>query len=81
MDAVLKAVTPMSDYRLGLEFQNGSLAVINMERRVRTTRFARLASAEVFATAKADGDRVVWLEDGASFGFYCTELLDAMMMD
>ena len=81
MDAVLKAVTPLPDYRLELRFQNGSTAVVNMERRVKTLRFSRLDDEKVFASAKADGDKVVWTDGKTSFTVYCTELLDAMMMD
>lgn len=81
MDTILKAVTPLPDYRLALTFRNGSSAVVNMERRVKTLRFARLASPQVFTTVKADGDKVVWQDGGTSFGVYCHELLDAMLMD
>ena len=81
MDSVLKAVRPLPDHRLELAFQNGSTAIVNMEQRVRTLRFARLAPAQVFATARAEGDRVVWQDGKTSFGVYCGELLDAMLMD
>jgi len=81
MDAVLKEATPMADYRLKLKFQNGSTALVNMEQRVRTLRFSRLAPLEVFATARAEGDRVVWTDEGRPFGVYCGEILDVMMMD
>ena len=81
MDTVLKSVTPLKNYRLQLTFINGSTAVVNMEKQVRTLRFARIAPAEVFATARVEGDRVVWAEGTATFGVYCGELLDTMMMD
>ena len=81
MDSVLKAVRPLPDYRLELAFQNGSTAVVNMQQRVRTFRFARLAPAQVFATARAEGDKVVWQDEGEPFGVYCGELLDAMLLD
>ena len=81
MDSVLKAVKPLPDHRLELAFQNGSTAVVNLERQVRTLRFARLAPEQVFATARAEGDKVVWQDRGMPFGVYCGELLDAMLMD
>ena len=81
MGGALKSVTPMTGFRLELAFQNGSRAVINMEKRVGTLRFARIASEKVFATAKAEGDKVVWSDGGSKFGVYCSELLGAMMMD
>ena len=81
MDYVLKAARPLPDYRLELAFQNGSTAIVNMRQRVRTLRFARLAPAQVFATARAEGDKVVWQDGKTSFGVYCSELLDAMLLD
>ena len=81
MVSALKEVRPLPDYRLELSFQNGSTAVVNLQRRIQTLRFARLAPAKVFATARTEGDRVVWQDGEASFGVYCSELLDAMMMD
>lgn len=81
MDTVLKGVTPLRDYRLKLTFLNGSTAVVNMEKRVHTLRFARIAPAATFATARAEGDKVVWADGAVTFGVYCGELLDAMMMD
>ena len=81
METILKTVAPLPGYRLALTFRNGSSAVVNMERRVRTLRFARLASLQVFTSVKADGDRGVWQDGGASFGVYCYELLDAMLLE
>ena len=81
MDTTLKEVKPQADYRLELTFQNGSTAVVNMERQVHTLRFARIAPREIFATARAEGDKVVWKVGMVLFSVYCGELLDAMMME
>ena len=81
MDSVLKAVRSLPDYRLELAFKNGSTAVVNMQQRVRTLRFACLASSQVFATARAEGDKVIWQDGQTVFGVYCSELLDAMLLD
>ncbi len=81
MDGFLKIAKPLPDYRLELVFQNGSTAVVNMKRRVKTLRFSRLADETVFASAKAEGDKVVWFDGITPFAVYCSELLDAMMMD
>ena len=81
MESALKKVMPLEDYRLELTFRNGSTAVVNLARRVKALRFSRLASPETFATARAEGDRVVWTDGETPFGVYCGELLDAMMMD
>ena len=80
MDAVLKSVTPLKGYRLKLTFINGSTAVVNLEKQVRTLRFARIAPKEIFATARIEGDKVVWVDGVTTFSVYCCELLDAMMM-
>ena len=81
MSTSLTEVKALPGYRIRLDFRNGSSALVNMEQRVRTLRFARLAPAQVFATARAEGDRVVWQDGTTIFGVYCSELLDAMLMD
>ena len=81
MDAALTEVKTLPGHRIELTFRNGSCAMVNMENRVKTLRFSRLGAEKVFASAKADGDRVVWTDGKTSFTVYCTELLDAMMMD
>ena len=81
MDHVLKEVRPLGDHRLELVFQNGSTAVVNMARRVQTLRFSQLAPDATFATARAQGDKVVWTDEKTEFSVYCNELLDAMLMD
>ena len=81
MDGYLRSARSLPGHRLELVFQNGSTAVVNMERRVKTLRFSRLDAEAVFDTAKADGDRVVWFDGKNHFAVYCSELLDAMMMD
>ena len=48
MSTVLKSVRPLPDYQLELQFQNGSKAIVNMKKRVRTLRFSRLSSPELF---------------------------------
>ena len=81
MNTALKSVQPLPDYQLELQFQNGSMAVINMKKRVRTLRFSRLASEEMFATGKASGDKVEWSDGHDTVSVYCSELLDSMLMD
>ena len=81
MYGYLSSAKPLPGHRLEMIFQNGSSAVVNLERRVKTLRFSRLDDEKFFASAKADGDKVVWADGNTSFSVYCTELLDAMMMD
>lgn len=81
MGSILREVEALPGYRLRLCFENGSSAEVNLEKRVKTLRFARLAPPEVFATARADSDQVVWRDGGEAFRVYCSELLDAMLMD
>lgn len=81
MDAMLRKATALPGYLLVLQFQNGSVAVVNLARRVQTVRFAQLAEWELFSTARAEGDRVVWSDGKQEIGVFCDEILDAMMMD
>ena len=81
MDAGLKEVRPLPDYRLELTFHNGSTATVNLRSRMKTVRFTRLASPELFATARAEGEKVVWSDEGGSVSLWCSELLDAMLLD
>ena len=74
-------VQPMPDYRLELLFGNGSKAVVNMAQRVRTVRFSRLASPEFFATARPEGEKVIWSDGSGSLSVWCSELLESMLMD
>ena len=57
MNEVLLSVRALPGYRLELAFENGSTAVVNMAKRVQTIRFSRIASPEVFSTARAEGEK------------------------
>ena len=81
MDAGLSEVKPLSDFRLELVFRNGSKAVVNLRGRIKTVRYSRLTSPDLFATARAEGDRVVWSDEGGTVSVWCSELLDAMLLD
>ena len=81
MDAGLKEVRPLPDYRLQLDFFNGSTATVNLSSRMKTVKFSRLASPDLFAKAKAEGEKVVWTDDSGSVSIWCSELLDAMLLD
>ena len=81
MEQVLVKVTPLPGFLLTLQFQNGSIAVVNMEKRVGTLRFSRLMDPAFFASAKAVGDRIVWSDGKHEVNVTCDELLDAMMLD
>jgi hypothetical protein len=77
----LISARPLPDYRLELTFGNGSKATVNMSQRVRTVRFSRLAAPELFATARAVGEKVVWSDDCGSISVWCSELLESMLLD
>ena len=81
MEEILSKVTPLPGFLLVLQFKNGSIAVVNMIKRVKTLRFSRLTDVGFFATAKACGDRIVWSDGTHVINATCDELLDAMMMD
>ena len=81
MDAGLKEVRPLSDYRLEMLFYNGSTAVVNLRNRLRTVKYSRLASPELFNSARAEGEKVVWTDEAGSVSLWCSELLDDMLLD
>ena len=81
MDAGLKEVRPLSDHRLEMVFYNGSTATVNLRNRMKTVKFSRLSDPEVFATARAEGEKVVWSDESGSVSVWCSELLDAMLLD
>ena len=77
----LISVRSLPDYRLELTFGNGSRATVNMSQRVRTVRFSKLAAPELFATARAEGERIVWSDGSGSISVWCSELLESMLLD
>ena len=81
MDSGLIKATPLPGYRLELQFLNGSSAVVNMTRRIEALRFARLADKDLFFSARASGDKVVWSDGQRVISVFCGELLDAMLLD
>ncbi len=81
MEATLCKATPLPGYLLMLQFQNGSIAVVNLAKRVQTVRFSQLADQELFATARAKGDKVIWSNGKQEVSVYCSEILDTMLMD
>lgn len=81
MDAGLSEVRPLPDFRLELNFRNGSKAVVNLRGRIKTIRYSRLSSPGLFATARAEGDKVVWSDESGTVSVWCSELLDAMLLD
>ena len=70
----------MNNYKLQIEFVNGSVAVIDLGKRVRAMRFCRLSDPELFASAKANGDLITWSAKGETFSVFIDELLDSMLM-
>ena len=68
-------------YQLRLSFPNGSIAVVDMRRRVQAVRFGRLASPELFETARLMGGEVVWDDGEHCVRATINELLDSMQMD
>ena len=81
MSEALVAVHPIEDYCLQLTFRNGSTAMVNMENRIKTLRFARLASPEVFRSVRAEGDKIIWTDGNDTISIYTNEILDIMIMD
>ena len=74
------SVQALPEYRLRIRFSNGSEAIVNMERRVRAIRFHELSDPQMFQTAQAQGDSVIWRQDSKSIRATVGELLDSMML-
>jgi hypothetical protein len=81
MDSGLYEVRPLPDYRLELQFRNGSKAIVNLQGRIKTIRYSPLTSPGLFATARAEGEKVVWRNESGTFSAWCSELLEAMLLD
>ena len=81
MGAGLSEVKPLPDYRLKMCFRNGSEAIVNLRGRIKTIRYSRLTSPDLFETARAEGDKVVWSDGADTVSAWCSELLDAMLLD
>ncbi len=62
--AYLKSITPLEDYRLFLEMTSGSVAIIDLSKKLDTARFYSLRDEALFKTVVTDGDYVIW-GDGA----------------
>ena len=71
----------LPNYQIKLCFPNGSQAVINMRHRVHAVRFGRLASPELFVTARLANGEVVWDDGEHCVRATINELLDSMQMD
>ena len=68
-------------YQLLLHFPNGSEAIVDMKQRVRGLRFGKLASRELFASARLVDSEVVWDDGQTCIRASINELLDSMQMD
>jgi Protein of unknown function (DUF2442). len=53
-------IEPKEDYCLLVVLENGSSILLNLESRIGTIRFKRLADPEFFRTAVTDGDSIRW---------------------
>ena len=58
----ITSVEPLTEYRLKVAFDNGNILVLDLSRKLLTTRFRQLAQPEIFESARADGERVYWNE-------------------
>lgn len=53
-------VTPLEDYQLEVDFDNGSRFTVSFQSKLSTIRFGVLADKEMFARATADGTCISW---------------------
>ncbi|NLD60302.1 MAG: DUF2442 domain-containing protein [Clostridiales bacterium] len=59
----IESVEPMAGYRLKIALDNGNVLILDLSRKLNTTRFRQLKQqAGLFGRALADGERVYWDE-------------------
>lgn len=79
MDESIRHVDIIDDHLLKLEFRNGSIALVNMNKRMRSMRFAALSDPAVFRTVRVEGDFAVWKTPSGELRASVRELLDTML--
>ena len=81
MNSIGVTLQVLPEYRLKLCFLNGSEAIVDMRQRIHAIRFGRLASPELFGTARLEDSEVVWDDANYRVRASINELLDSMQMD
>lgn len=56
----IKNVVPMDNFRLYVEMEGGSTAIVDFTGRFNTMKYAELSDEKYFKTVKTDGDYVFW---------------------
>lgn len=56
----IKSVVSREDFRLEVQFDNGSIVILNMESRLHTLRFGMLSDKEFFKNVITDGHCIFW---------------------
>jgi hypothetical protein len=74
----IRRIDVIDDHLLKLELSSGSIALVNMRRRMIGIRFQALSDPNVFRTVRSDGDFAVWRTPGGELRASVRELLDTM---
>lgn len=72
-------VEAIDDHLLKLELCSGSIALVNMNLRMKSMRFQALSSPKMFRTVRAEGDFAVWQTPAGELRASVRELLDTML--
>lgn len=56
----IRSVVPLDGYRLLIELDTGSSVIVDLSPKLKTARFAELASQAVFNDVKLDRETVIW---------------------
>lgn len=75
----IRQVDVINNHLLKMELISGSTALVNMTRRMASMRFQALSNPEVFHSARAEGDFVVWQTPAGELRASVRELLDTML--
>ena len=81
MDTTDVILQILPNYQLKLSFPNGSEAIVDMSQRIHGIRFGKLASENLFATARIEADNVIWNDGTQYVQASINELLDSMQME
>ncbi len=79
MDESIQHLEAIDDHLLKLEFVGGSIAIVNMKRRMDSMRFQPLSDPRVFRTVRLAGDFAVWQTPVGELRASVRELLDTML--
>ena len=75
----ISCLSALDDHVLKVELASGSIAFVNMEKRMKAIRLRELNDASLFRSVRLDGDCAVWTSPKGEIRVTVRELLDTML--